>query len=468
MHIERILLRDVGPFADVTIELPPGNDPDLADVYLLTGPNGSGKSTVLYAVAAMIAAGVHEVGGQILADEILRPPSLAGRLLSQRMHSPAAEVALQTDGGETLSASQERALSSWNRPPRLRTPSPFDGQELLEIATTGGLTVYGRGDELSRYALRANAFQADGQHGTFDWAAFAYAGIRQVVDVPITAIQEPKNSPFENSLSFRKTADTNLLANWIVSQNYRRLKAKEAGDLANAEQLERSVRRIERIIADIIEDPSFGFVITAKDDDVRVRWHGVTVGLGVLPDGLQSVVSWIADLLMRLNRIPWQDNTPVEQRQFLLLLDEIDIHLHPTWQRRVLPLVQHLFPNAQIIASTHSPFVVGSLADGRVISLGLQGSAARVVHEDAPQLGVSYSAVLRSIFGIESEFDVDTEHKLQDFHEARKRLLGGDARAQADVDRIADELKQRSEELRGLIALEMGQLRRQLAQRAAP
>jgi DNA repair exonuclease SbcCD ATPase subunit len=57
MHIERILLRDIGPFDDVTIEFPKGTAPDIADVYLLTGPNGSGKSTVLYALAAVIGAG---------------------------------------------------------------------------------------------------------------------------------------------------------------------------------------------------------------------------------------------------------------------------------------------------------------------------------------------------------------------------------------------------------------------------
>jgi DNA repair exonuclease SbcCD ATPase subunit len=52
MHIERLRLKDVGPFDDVTIEFPKGTDPQLADVYLLTGPNGTGKSTVLYALAS--------------------------------------------------------------------------------------------------------------------------------------------------------------------------------------------------------------------------------------------------------------------------------------------------------------------------------------------------------------------------------------------------------------------------------
>lgn len=465
MHIERILLRDVGPFDDVTIELPKGTDPKLADVYLLTGPNGTGKSTVFYALAAMIAAGTADLGG--VTGETVHPSSLIGRLLSQRMRSPDALVALETDSGAVVAASREKLYNALTSPRVLAIDSPFGGPKLPAINADNGLTFYGRGP-LWGYARQVQQLQtADEHHSTFDWAAFAYAGIRQVLDVHIAAIQEPKDNPLQNSLSFLQTADTNLLANWIVSRNYRRLRAKEAGDIERGEQLERSIRAIEGAISEIVEDPSFGFVITQQDDDVRVCWRGATVRLGVLPDGLQSIVSWIADLLMRLDRIPWQDDTPVLQRQFLLLLDEIDIHLHPAWQRRVLPLVQRLFPNAQIIASTHSPFVVGSLADGRIISLGLQGGSAKVVHEDEPQLGVSYSAVLRSIFGIDSEFDIDTERMLREFHAARQRLLAGDESARAEVDRMADELKKRSEELRGLIGLEMGQLRRQLAQRIA-
>jgi predicted ATP-binding protein involved in virulence len=316
--------------------------------------------------------------------------------------------------------------------------------------------------------VQARFSSTAGEHRVFDWAAFAYAGLRTVADVRIAAVQDPTTSPFEKSLSFLETADTHLLANWIVSQNYRRLKAKEAGEHDLAAQLAESIRRIEQIIAEIVGDPSFAFDINPKDDDVRIRWRGVTVRIGLLPDGLKSIVSWVADLLMRLDRIPWKDNTPVLQRRFLLLLDEIDIHLHPAWQRKVLPLVQRMFPNAQIIASTHSPFVVGSMADGRIITLGFEGGSAVLKDEAKPQLGVSYSAVLRSIFGIESEFDVDTEDKLRQFHDARRRLLIGEEAARSEVDQLADVLVHRSEELREIIALELGQLRRQLALRAAP
>jgi hypothetical protein len=246
------------------------------------------------------------------------------------------------------------------------------------------------------------------------------------------------------------------------------LKAKEAGNHDRAELLADSIRHIASVVAQIVDDQDFGFVISDQDDQVRVRWKGVVVRLGVLPDGLKSIVSWVADLLMRLDRIPWHGATPILQRRFLLLLDEVDIHLHPAWQRKILPFVQRIFPSAQIIASTHSPFVVASVDDARIITLGLRGQASVVEAVTSPQIGVSYPAVLRSIFGIASEFDIDTDERLQRFHAAVRRRLLGDLAAQAEIDELGAQLAQRSEELREIVALELAQFRRQLKLRAAP
>jgi predicted ATP-binding protein involved in virulence len=451
MHIERLRLKDVGPFDDVTIEFPKGTDPQLADVYLLTGPNGTGKSTLLYALASAISGNRIELGRNLLAP---------------RMRSREAMVVFQGDDGRTVAAvhGESRFTGTF-------VSGPFAGLNLSPAARGGQRVYHNDGAKLGAlYAELAAGFRSNGvgDARVFEWAAFAYAGVRSVSDVEITAVQEPKQSPFENSLSFLQTADTSQLANWIASQNFRRLKAKEAGHSERVEQLARSVRDIEAVIAQIVDDPDFGFVITDEDDDVRVRWHGAVIQLGLLPDGLKSIVSWVADLLMRLDRIPWQDATPVMQRKFLLLLDEIDIHLHPAWQRKVLPLVQRMFPNAQIIASTHSPFVVASVDDARIISLGLHGQSSVVEAVTSPQIGVSYPAVLRSIFGIASEFDIDTEERLQRFHAAVQHRLLGDLAAQTQIDELGAQLALRSEELREIVALELAQFRRQLKLRAAP
>jgi hypothetical protein len=127
-----------------------------------------------------------------------------------------------------------------------------------------------------------------------------------------------------------------------------------------------------------------------------------------------------------------------------------------------------MFPKAQIIASTHSPFVVASAADAHVIALDVKNGVATVQSTSSSQVGHSYSAVLRSIFGISNEFDVGTEDLFDKFHKAKTRLLHGDTAARADVDRLGDDLAQRSEEVRELIGFEKRQLERQLAQRRAP
>ena len=91
------------------------------------------------------------------------------------------------------------------------------------------------------------------------------------------------------------------------------------------------------------------------------------------------------------------------------------------------------------------------------MTFAVEDGISTVEHTAPSQLGVSYSAVLRSIFGIDSEFDMVTEEDFRRFHEAKARLLSGESGARAEVDRVAAELANRSEEVKELIALELAQ-----------
>jgi predicted ATP-binding protein involved in virulence len=419
MRIDSVLLRDVGPFDDVRIDLPEGTNPELADVYLLTGPNGCGKTTVLYAIAALLDNNV--------------------RLLRPRMRTESSRASVVASG-------QERSMT------------PAGGPDL------GALTAIAEGrplGPLDDYTTRAFLHDNPFVPVKLDWAAFAYAGTRKVVSGHVSAISELSGSPLAGSLSFHDTADTRNLARWIANQEFMRLKAKETGRGERAEQIARSVRAIEEAVATIIEDPSFAFVSGSDLDlDIRVRRNAVILDMDILPDGVKSIVSWIADLLMRLDRIPWVDDTPTLERSFLLLLDEIDIHLHPAWQRRIIPIVQKLFPKAQIIASTHSPFVVGSADDAHIITFAMKDGVSVVESTKLSQVGVSYSAVLRDIFGITSEFDVETEQMLGEFHAAKTRLLEGSTTDLDAVDDLARKLMARGEELSSMIGFELRQIDR--------
>lgn len=244
------------------------------------------------------------------------------------------------------------------------------------------------------------------------------------------------------------------------------LRAKDTGNHERAEQIARSIQNIEQVISEITGD-AFAFAMNEDDNDVRIRRNGELLNLSVLPAGLHSIMSWVADLLMRLDRIPWVDSIPPMQRSFLLLLDEIDIHLHPAWQRKVIPVVQKLFPKAQIIASTHSPFVVASAEDAHIVAFAVENGKSRLVDVLDSQKGSSYGAVLREVFGIESEFDVLTEEMFTRFRDAKASLLRGETTDRTEVAQLAQQLAQRSFEVSQIVGFELRQLERQLAQRVA-
>ena len=453
MRIDKLTLHKVGPFESAEIVFEKGTDPNLADVYLLTGPNGSGKSTALYSIASLIGS-----------------KNLGPALGCQRLRTAESFAIVSTDGKPRHGMMWGHAAGMYNQAihgefsRRLPDPSAFSDIGHVHFFSSGS----GLGElPYAYYGRQFDAMEPADARRNFSWAVFAYAGTRSLENGRAEAVKEPNENPFLNSLSFLATTESSQLFEWIVSQNYKRLLAKDAGDSKASQNLERSVRDIERVIAEIIGE-EFSFHINGLDVQARVGGAGRSpISLGLLPDGLKSIISWVADLLMRLDRIPWVDDTPPMKRKFLLLLDEIDIHLHPAWQRRVLPFVQKLFPKAQIIASTHSPFVVASAADAKIIQLKVEDGVASVAHTLPSQIGSSYISVLRSVFGIDSEFDVETEGLFAKFYEERDRLLSGVASEVSAMDELGEELSARGEEVADIVAIELRQVRRQLGQRDA-
>lgn len=91
---------------------------------------------------------------------------------------------------------------------------------------------------------------------------------------------------------------------------------------------------------------------------------------GWLSDGYKAMLAWIADLLGHAFLETGKDLDPSELHG-IVLLDEIDLHLHPTWQRRVIPVLKHVFSNLQFIVTTHSPLVLAGFEKEEIFQLKL-------------------------------------------------------------------------------------------------
>ena len=84
------------------------------------------------------------------------------------------------------------------------------------------------------------------------------------------------------------------------------------------------------------------------------------VELDAISQGMSSILNWVGVLLRRLYDVYPRSQEPEKERA-LVLVDEIDAHLHPSWQRRLVDITRRFFPNVQIVATSHSPLLAGAV-----------------------------------------------------------------------------------------------------------
>jgi predicted ATP-binding protein involved in virulence len=99
-----------------------------------------------------------------------------------------------------------------------------------------------------------------------------------------------------------------------------------------------------------------------KRDELILELPDRSLPFSCLSDGFRNMVAMVADIAVRCATLnPQLAAEAALQTPGVVLVDEIDLHLHPKWQRRVVGDLLAAFPNIQFIATTHSPFVIQSL-----------------------------------------------------------------------------------------------------------
>ncbi len=305
-----------------------------------------------------------------------------------------------------------------------------------------------------------NDWKSSGQTIAF----FGYSGYRRIIKTEISTIQELQDHPFKDALDFQNSINPERILQWIANTISKEAISKNQNDFNNAIRYRNAITYIERAIFSIIEKP-IRFFLDIEPLDVKIEVDGEKLNFNQLPDGLKSIVSWLSDLLMRMDRVKWVNDTPVFERNFILFLDEIEVHLHPAWQRKILPAIQSLFPNAQIFISTHSPFVIGSVDGAWIHKLVKPNGDTKlasppILSEDSR----SVSYWLREVFDIKSEFGQAVQHDLDKFYQLRDKLLvNGTIEQRMEFQLISNSLlNQNSQELSTIINLELRQLNKRL------
>ncbi len=134
------------------------------------------------------------------------------------------------------------------------------------------------------------------------------------------------------------------------------------------------------------------------DGEYLFEVEGLKTVFSALSDGYQSYIGWIADLLYHIC-LTASGKTKITEICGVVMVDEIDLHLHPEWQRSVIPRISEALPNLQFIFTTHSPIVAGSLNRENIFVMETTDSGASVVKQyDEHIYGLSADEVLLSSY----------------------------------------------------------------------
>lgn len=186
---------------------------------------------------------------------------------------------------------------------------------------------------------------------------------------------------------------------WLLRMDYA---AKAAKDRHGAQaRLDALVSMLVDILPDVdgieIEPPE-------EDEGGRVRFHTPFGAVGLLSLGLgyQAMIAWMVDLAARLQRTYRQTENP-NHEPCIVLVDEIDLHLHPSWQRGLRLHLQRCFPKAQFIVTAHSPLMVQASLQENLAVLIQEEDTVVVDNDPAVIEGWRVDQLLTSsLFGLDS------------------------------------------------------------------
>lgn len=129
---------------------------------------------------------------------------------------------------------------------------------------------------------------------------------------------------------------------------------------------------------------------------VLTNAEGIDLQIDQLSGGYKAVLSVVADIAKRMSIANPASENPLEE-EAVILIDELDLHLHPKWQKTIVEDLKRTFPNCQFIISTHSPFIIQSLSAEELFDI----SAMHYAAESGSYNGWSIEAIQEQKMGVE-------------------------------------------------------------------
>ncbi|MBC2596642.1 AAA family ATPase [Bacillus velezensis] len=346
---------------------------------VLVGENGTGKTGILEGLAVALGAFLTGLDGvpsiyikrnQVYTDPV--PIDLGGIL----HHKEKYPVLVEANG---IVNNQE---ITWTR----------------GINKEGGSTTSKDAHQMLNYAKELQNRLKNDQTVTLPYIGYYGTGRLWVQRIQRNrSSKTPKKTMVNNRLEgytncLSPETNEKIFLNWIEKMTYIKLQKMREPNVLKA--VRRAVELSSQEWSEIDYDINSGELILSNN-------QGQTKPFRLLSDGYRAVIGLVADIAYRMSRLnPHLEEGVVEETPGIVLIDELDMHIHPKWQKRIVGDLKRTFPKIQFIATTHSPFIIQSLNHGELRRLHQQDDDEYVSSEEF--VGKSIEDISESVMEMES------------------------------------------------------------------
>ena len=429
MYLRKIHITNIRSIFEFTMEFPKGKEPGW---HVLIGDNGSGKSTIVRSIAAVLI-GPEEIGQ-------VRP--YWEEWLSQNAEEGSIKLRILYD--------KDLDRIGQTRPPADRTV-----ENEFSLKRNGRVTLD------SNYSVKRLSPRNFNWGNNRGWFSVAYGPFRRFTggnsDWNKVYYSAPKAgahlSVFGEDIALTEALE------WLKELDRRRLKEKES--LSNHSKVTETPASYKSE-ADLVFHGIQQFISNSNLLPHQATFEGVNldgdpefedgngniIKITQLSDGFRSILSLTFELIRQLVRVYGAEEVfkNVDQEEFrfqfpgVVLIDEIDAHLHPTWQTRIGQWFTKYFPNLQFIVTTHSPLICRASANGSIWRLAAPGSdlsSGEVTGSDRDKLiyGNILDAYGTDVFGQDVERGDEGRAQLERYSLlSRKKAFGASLSSKEEAE----------------------------------
>lgn len=394
MYLKRLKLHNFKCFEDLDMEF---HD----NLTVIVGSNGAGKTTILEGAAIAVSSLFVKMDG------------LTGRKIDRtQAHLKSYSVGSTKDVQEQYPV----VVSAIAKDNQFLSGEGIEWTRSLSSST--GQTLFGDAKDITSLGVELQQKVRNGDTKIL-LPLFAYYGTGRLWDYH----REKQSDVFETNNRLNGylncmdgTANIKLMMNWFLKMTVQKYQNQELnlGDIPELEAVYSAMETCYRRITGC-DYVKMQYNMGTKALDVAYKdasGNIMRMPINQLSDGYKSTISLVADIAYRMAVLnPQLLGSVCSQTDGIVLIDEVDLHLHPEWQQQILADLTAIFPKVQFIVTTHAPAVISSV----------EQECVRVLHNnqiDLPALetyGRDTNGILRAVMGV-SERQPKTMEQFSNFY----------------------------------------------------